>query len=186
MANELMQNRRSVAPNLFNGQPISKEILNQILQNAHRAPTHRLTQPWRFKVLTGEKKNKLGYFLAAKYYEQTPKEKYNQNKYDALPKKAANAGAIILICMQRDAEERIPEWEEVAAVAMAVQNMYLTCTAHYIGCYWSSPGTIKNMGEFIELNEGETCLGVFYMGYYDKELPLSPRNPIETVVNWYE
>ena len=41
--------------------------------------------------------------------------------------------------MQRDPGERIPEWEELASVACAVQNMWLSATSYGIGAYWSSP-----------------------------------------------
>ncbi len=67
---------------------------------------------------------------------------------------------------------------------MAVQNMWLYCTALNIGCYWSSPGLIKHMGDFFNLNEGERCLGFFYMGYYEGDLPEVNRNPIEDKIVW--
>ena len=44
----------------------------------------------------------------------------------------------------------VPEWEEIAAVSMAVQNMYLTCTANNIGCYWSSPKIVDHLNDSIE------------------------------------
>jgi len=54
-----------------------------------------------------------------------------------------------------------PEWEEISAVAMAVQNMWLACTALEIGAYWSSPSLINHLDEFFNFNEGESCLGFF-------------------------
>ena len=86
--------------------------------------------------------------------------------------------------MQRDKEERLPEWEELASVAMSVQNMYLTCTANNIGCYWSSPEQKEYISEFCKMGKGEKCLGLFYMGYYDKQLPVSNRTPIEDKTDW--
>ena len=86
--------------------------------------------------------------------------------------------------MQRDPKESLPVWEEVAATAMAVQNMWLCCTELGIGSYWSSPGVIKYMGDFLPLAEGEECLGFFYMGYYDGALPDVSRKPIADKVAW--
>ncbi|MGY8931922.1 MAG: nitroreductase family protein [Flavobacteriales bacterium] len=40
-----------------------------------------------------------------------------------------------VICMSRDENEVIPEWEELAATSMSVQNMWLTCTSYDLGCY---------------------------------------------------
>jgi nitroreductase len=59
----------------------------------------------------------------------------------------------------------VPEWEEIAATAMAVQNMYLTCTANNVGCYWSSPGMINYLGEFLNLKKTKNAM-VFYLGKF--------------------
>ena len=116
--------------------------------------------------------------------EHDPKPKdFKIKKLKANPKMA---GAIVAICMQRDPEERLPEWEEVAATAMAVQNMWLCCTEMGIGSYWSSPGLVKYMDELFELNEGEKCLGFFYMGYSDEIIPEQSRMPIGNKVTWVD
>jgi nitroreductase len=86
--------------------------------------------------------------------------------------------------MQRDLQESVPEWEEVAATAMAVQNMWLCCTEMGIGCYWSSPGLIKYMDDFFELNTAEVCLGFFYMGHYDEEISVVAKGPWQDKVTW--
>lgn len=179
---ELIKRRRAVFPEQYNGQPISREELEKILEAGIWAPTHKRTEPWRFKVLTGEMKEKLGLFLSLKYLETDPKpQQLRARKLMENPQKAA---ALILICMQADPAKRLPVWEEVAATAMAVQNMWLCCTEMGIGSYWSSPGLIKYMGEFIELAEGEECLGLFYMGRYDSEPPEGSRTPRQEKVEW--
>ena len=54
--NDLIRNRRSVYPNQFNGKTISNEVIKEILFNANTAPTHRMTQPWFFKVFSQNSK----------------------------------------------------------------------------------------------------------------------------------
>ena len=124
----------------------------------------------------------MGVFLNKKYQET--EERPKQIKLKKLLENPKKAGAIIAICMQRDPDECVPEWEEIAATAMAVQNMWLCCAEMGIGCYWSSPGLIKYMDEFFEMNEGEKCLGFFYMGYYEGKIPVQTRGPIEDKVVW--
>ncbi len=182
MVFDLIKKRRSVFPPQYNGSPVAKEDILKILEAANWAPTHKKTEPWRFKVLTGESKEKLGLFLSYKYMETEARpQKVKTRKLMENPRKA---GAVICICMQRDPRESLPVWEEVAATAMAVQNMWLCCTEMGIGCYWSSPGLIQYMGEFLELQEGEQCLGFFYMGYYDEVPPEVSRGPIADKVVW--
>jgi nitroreductase len=181
---DLIKRRRSVFPASYMDKPIAKETIEKILEAANWAPNHRKTEPWRFKILQGASQEKLGKFLADKYQEIDDKPK--QMKIKKLKENPLKAGAIIAICMQRDLNESVPEWEEIAATAMAVQNMWLCCTQLGIGSYWSSPGLIKYMDDFFELSEGERCLGFFYMGYYDMELPEVTRRPISEKVVWMD
>ncbi len=179
---DLIKKRRSVFPVQYNAKPIEKSDIEKILEAANWAPSHKKTEPWRFKVLQGETLAKLGMFLSLKYMENDPKPK--EFKVKKLIENPKRAGAIIAICMQRDPSESLPEWEEIAATAMAVQNMWLCCTELGIGSYWSSPGLIKYMDEFFALNDGEKCLGFFYMGYSDEEIEEQTRMPIEDKVVW--
>ncbi|SHI80325.1 nitroreductase family protein [Aquimarina spongiae] len=184
---ELIKNRRSVFPPQYNNIPVSDKLVNELLENANWAPTHRLTEPWRFKVLRGEAKDRLGKFLSDTYTDITPDIDFSPFKHKKIINNCKSANVIIAICMQRDLKERVPEWEEVASTAMAVQNMWLTCAAHDVGCYWSSPKLIDYMGEFFDFEEGERCLGLFYVGNYDKQEPLeSKREPIANKIQWLD
>ncbi len=182
--NELIRKRRSIFPNTYIDRPIPREIIEQILENANWAPTHRMTEPWRFIVFTSATRAALSAYLGKWYRENTPPEAFSEKKYQKTLKKPLQSGAVIAICMQRDPEERVPEWEEIAAVSCAVQNMWLSCTAYDLGCYWSSPRSILEAREFLQLKDGERCLGLFYMGYHQlPELP-GKRTPVDGKVVW--
>ncbi|WP_339611257.1 nitroreductase, partial [uncultured Planktosalinus sp.] len=174
---DIIKRRRAVFPAQYNENPITKNQILHVLEAANWAPTHKRTEPWRFKVIQGESLIKLGNFLAEKY--KTTSGKFSEFQYKKLKENPSKASCIIAICMQRDPNESLPEWEEIAATAMAVQNMWLMCTDLNIGAYWSSPGLIKYMHDFFEFNEGEKCLGFFYMGKFDEQLFEGTRQPIE-------
>ena len=182
--NELIQNRRSIYPPEFNDKPISKEILETILTNGTFAPNYKKTEPWRFKVLQGDTKTQLGLFLSTAYKNNTPEESFLEKKYLKIQEKANKSSAVIALCMQRDPQERLEEWEELAAVAMAVQNMWLTATQHGIGTYWGSPKAIKKAGKILPLAEGEKCLGFLFLGYVDNAKRPSKRLPLDERVVW--
>ena len=180
---DIIRNRRAVFPLQYIDKPITKADIGKILEAANWAPTHKKTEPWRFKVvMESSAREELGRFLSHKYQEVTEHPK--KIKIKKLQENPMKSAAVIAICMQRDPNQSIPEWEEVAAVAMAVQNMWLCCTEMGIGCYWSSPGLIKYMDGFFDLNEGESCLGFLYMGYYEGELMEGSRGSIEDKVVW--
>ena len=183
MIKDIIQNRRAVFPAQYNEQPITKEEISTILETANWAPTHRRTEPWRFKIFHGESQNKLGMFMAEAYKKTA--QNFSQFTYDKLIANPMKAGCIIAICMQRDPKESIPEWEEIASTAMAVQNMWLTASEMKIGSYWSSPSLKKQFGEFVDLSDGERCLGFFYMGRYDEEPSEGTRKTsIEEKIKW--
>ncbi|WP_420577480.1 nitroreductase family protein [Ekhidna sp.] len=182
--NEIIRKRRSVYPLQYIDKPIPKEILQELLLNANHAPTHRLTEPWRFKVFTGEAKKRLGEFLGKKYQEITPDA--DPSKLKKIQTKPIQAGAILAIILHRDPKERVPEWEEVASVACAVQNIWLALDQYNLGGYWSSPELCKFLGEHVNMKQNETCIGFFYMGYCEPSDRIIEKKPIEDKVEWME
>ena len=162
---KIIKTRRAVYPIQFNDGDIDKESINTILENANTAPTHRMTQPWFFKVYKGDSKNKLGVKMAEAYEQFSNTE--SQLKKKKILQKCELSNCIIAIFMKRDPKESIPEWEEIASTAMAVQNMWLTCVEYKIGCYWSTPKYIEKMNDFFKLKRNDRCLGFFYMGKFD-------------------
>ena len=185
--NDIIQNRRSVFPSQYNDSDVSNEIIQDLLNNANMAPTHKLTQPWRFKVLQKKAKNILGDFLSELYFTSTDPKSFSKYKQNKIKEKCLLSSAIIVICMQRDLNSSVPEWEEIASTSMAVQNMWLTCTANNVGCYWSSPKSIEKIGNFINLSIGERCLVFMYLGNYNSiENTTSKRDSINSKVEWID
>ncbi|HRD81861.1 MAG: nitroreductase [Saprospiraceae bacterium] len=181
---DIIRRRRSVYPKMYADRPLSEDIIREVLENANWAPTHRLTEPWRFRVFRGDALRRLGEFLSGQYRAGTSEAEFSDLKYKKMLDAPQRSGAVIAVCMQRDPENRVREWEEIAAVACAVQNMWLTCTSYGIGSYWSTPGYILQADEWLGLQPGERCLGLFYMGWYDEvELP-AKRGSIEDKTLW--
>lgn len=159
---EIIESRKSIFPRDYSGEEIEPQILNEILSSANFAPNHKKTRPWRFKIFRNEEKNQLGEKLAEIYKSTTSSETFLEKKFIDISEKIKKSDAIITICVNFSG--LVPEWEEIAATSMAVQNMYLTATANEVGCYWSSPGTIKHLDEFLGLQENQKCYGLFYLG----------------------
>jgi len=69
--NEVIEHRRSIFQQQYNGEPVNDAIVHQMLKNANWAPTHKLTEPWRFVVFTGAGLVKLAQFQAELYKKVT-------------------------------------------------------------------------------------------------------------------
>lgn len=185
--NELIRERRTIYPEQYSSRKVHREQIEVILTNAQWAPTHGNTQPWRFKVFMGEEhRQELSQFLGKTYQELIPKEQQTDVKLAKLMRRPSISSVVIAVCMERQLEEKISEIEEIEAVACAIQNMHLTCTAYGLGGFWSTPKLIytPQMNTFLGLGEKDKCLGLFYIGYPDIEWPKAHRKPLEYTTEW--
>lgn len=183
---ELIKSRRTIYPEQFSDRKVHKEQLDLILNNAQWAPTHGNTQPWRFKVFMEEGRQVLSDFLAETYLKLTPPEAQNDLKLAKMMKRPMQASAVIAVCMERQPTEKILEIEEIEAVACAIQNMHLTCTAYGLGGFWATPKLIysQEMNEFLKVGAKDKCLGLFYIGYPAIDWPEAHRKPLEYTTEW--
>lgn len=164
---EILEQRRSIFPKDYTDQDIPQSLIDEVLQAATQTPNHKRTKPWRFKVFTGEEKAKLAVEMQNIYKNSQPEHLFLEKKYNDIAFKINKANVIVSIVVNFSG--LLPEWEEIAAVSMAVQNMYLTCTANNLGCYWSSPKIVEQLQESLTIKENQKCLGLFYMGNLEVE-----------------
>src|ERR1700753_3697038 len=77
---DVISNRRTVKPFMMNGARIADEQVNELLQLADWAPTHGLTEPWRFIVYT----NPADFCIehAEMYKQATRPDEFSQSVYD--------------------------------------------------------------------------------------------------------
>jgi len=185
--NLLIKNRRSIYPNMYTGEKVDDEIIQQMLENANWAPTHKITEPWRFVVFASEGLQKFADFQSELYKEVTSANgNFDEAKYEQLQTKPLSASHIIAIGMKRDEKDRLPEIEEVEAVACAVQNMYLTAAVYKVGAYWGSGGItyMEEAKEFFGLGAEDKLLGFFYVGVPKFYPPKGRRKKIDDKVHW--
>ncbi len=184
---ELIKTRRSIYPIKYSGETVDNAIIEDMLENANWAPTHKFTEPWRFTVFTGEGLKKLARFQAELYKKKSlAKGVFEEKKFNMLSTKPLMASHVIAVGMKRDEEERLPENEEISAVACAVQNMHLTATAYGVGAYWGSGGItyLDEAKAFFGLEEKDRLLGFFFIGIPKGDWPKGHRKPASIKVAW--
>jgi nitroreductase len=185
--NEIVQTRRSVYPYQFEkGKIVPDEIIWQILDNANRAPTHKLTEPWRFTVFS---RAGLSYFanLQTEIYTKYAGEKFKEKKLKNLLEYPLMSSHVIAIGMKRTTAFSIPESEEIMATACAIENMYLSVNAYGLGGYLSTGGIsyLQEAKPFFDLEPIDSLIGFFYIGYPAiSGIPLSKRGPVVEKVKW--
>jgi nitroreductase len=185
--NSIVQNRRSIYPYQFEkGKKIGDEIIWQILENANRAPTHKLTEPWRFTVFSGEG---LEYFanLQTEIYTKYAGEKFKEKKLKKLAEYPLMSSHVIVIGMKRSLTVQIPEIEEIIATACAIENIYLSICAYHLSGYFSTGGItyLPEAKSYFNLDTTDKLIGVFYLGFVENvPNPLSKREPVKEKTRW--
>ena len=187
MIDKVIEGRRSVYQQQYTTERVDDAIVRKILSNANWAPTHKLTEPWRFMVFTGDGLKKLASFQAELYKKVTTADgTFKEDRFQNLLTKPMLSSHIIAVCMKRDEKKSVPEIEEIGAVFCAIENMYLTATAYGIGCYLSTGGVtyFEEAKEFFGLAKEDKLIGFFHLGISRIELPKGKRKPIEDKVVW--
>ena len=185
---EIITDRRSIKPASLNGKKIDDEQIRQLLELANWAPTHGLTEPWRFVVYSGDAVPEFCRQQADIYRNATPPEKFNATKYDKQLHNGDNASHLIAVYMQKGANPNIPAQEEICATAAAVQNILLGAQALGIAVLWSTGGNVllPVMKEYLGLGQEDLMIGLLSLGYTDEPAKPGRRTPIEAKTKWID
>ena len=109
---------------------------------------------------------------------------FSESKKQNIENRFEKTSHIISICMKKNIEI-VPEWEEIAATAMAVQNIWISCSKSKIGGYWSTPKYSRKLRKFLELDKDEICLGFFYLGIHQSERKKRLRDSVVDKIQWF-
>jgi nitroreductase len=99
-----------------------REILD-LMEAARWAPNHKLTQPWRFVVFMDKGIDSLATMQIDLIQSSEMDAETIQNKIYQSVRKGKQCSTIAAIVKKRDQQQRVPEWEEMCAVAWAVQDV---------------------------------------------------------------
>lgn len=170
---DLLLNRVSVT-RLADPAPNAAQ-LDVILRAALRAPDHGQLRPWRFLTVQGDARERLGALFAEALRLRQP-----ELPDDALakPRKMPLRAPMVLVVIARVLPHpKIPESEQVLAVACAAHGVLLAAHAQGLGAVWRTgefaydPYVAQQLG----LADNEQVLGFIYVGTPDG----NPRTPPE-------
>jgi nitroreductase len=180
----IIKNRRTIKPFMMNGNKIPGEQITELLELADWAPTHGLTEPWRFTVYSDPSQFCLAH--AEIYKANTDADSFAQGVYDNLAHQGDKASHVIIAVMQRGNLPKIPAFEEMAATACAVQNLLLGATALNLASYWGTGGMILKpaMKAFLNLRDEDEVVGVLYLGYADEHPQGVRRVALADKIKW--
>ncbi len=185
VVSEVVSERRT--RKTFTGAAIDRSTIEQLLELARWAPTHRMHQPWRFAVLDQPAIHRLIAFLTATpAIASMPDPQKAQAKLAKLLDRLPSAGALVQTTWVRDPDPAI-DLEDHAAAAAAVQNLLLGASALGVASYWSTtaalahPETLRWCG-IDPAREGH--LGCIWLGESVDVVPVPPRKPLAEIARF--
>jgi nitroreductase len=166
--------------------PVPRALIEKLLGAAVQAPNHYKVRPWRFVVLTGEGRNKLGDVMAASQQARHPEFPVEAfDKCRALPLRAP---VVIAVGVEKPSEAKVLEIENVAAVAAAIQNLLLAAQAMGLGAKWRTSEWARDpmVKEFLGFEPDQHIIGFIYIGYPEFLAEPAPRPSFEDRTMWMD
>jgi len=181
--------RRTIKPAQMDAsRDIPHDLLVEILQDAHWAPTHGLTQPWRFHVFTGEGRVRLADALQSLYATTTAAADIQPEKMAKLREGPLQAPVCIAVSALTESGGKISRLDELCATACAVENLMLSAHQRGIGSFWSTPPVAchEALTRWLGLDPRHTPMGLIYLGYAKAGVaPSSTRVPLGERVTFH-
>ena len=142
----------------------SEADLDTMFQSAVRAPDHGRLRPWRFVVIEGDKRARLGELMADAMRNRDPGA--NEEMLDRERAKPMRAPTIVVAAARVQKGHRIPEFEQIAAAAAAAQNIMLAAHALGYGAMWKTgePAYDASVKTALGLNADDEIMGFLYLG----------------------
>lgn len=161
---EAVIGRRSIK--LFNGQPVEREDLMNMIDDAVWAPNHGNREPWRLVTACGPELVQLHELLrdiaVPRWKELSPEELDSQMKKFTLP------GAYVFVIVPEDVRQK-ERLEDYAAAACFLQNVQLLAWDKGIGSCWKTPPFLDapKFREALKVGRGERVIAMLQLGYFD-------------------
>jgi len=160
-------------------------VLHTILSAALRAPDHGRLRPWRFTVVRGAARRRLGELMATAYQRRHP---------DAVPAqiekekgKPLRAPLILVVAAKVDEHSNIPAIEQVLSAGAAAQNVMVAAFALGFGCAWKTGEAAYDpeIKSAFGLAPTDAIVGFLYLGSNaSPPAPSAPLDPSDHMVEW--
>jgi nitroreductase len=165
---------------------VSKEAIQKLLSAAVQAPNHYKIRPWRFVVLTGDARERLGEVMANSLNNEHPE--YPPAAFDKERNKPMRSPVLIAVGVDKPIEEKVIEVENICAAAAAVENLLLAAHAEGLGAKWrtGSPAEDPAVKQFLGFEPDQHLIGFIYIGYPETVTEPKKRPSFEDRTVWMD
>jgi nitroreductase len=179
---DLLESRRSVAPHLLEEPGPGPEELDRLLTIAARVPDHGKLAPWRFLVIAGEARARIGAEIAAAFQADEPgasPERIAQERG-----RLTRAPLVIGVVSAARPHAKIPEWEQVLSAGAVCMNLVVAANAMGYGTSWLTEwyGYDRRILDALGLAPTESLAGLIHIGRSPGPQPDRARPNLSEIV----
>lgn len=175
--------RSTPAPQLTEPGP-SRDELEEILRLTVRVPDHGKIAPWRFIVIRGEERQRLGEAALQLALKKNPELSVDFQSVERA--RFMRAPVVVAVISKAGPHVKIPEWEQVMSAGAVCLNLLMAVNAHGYAANWLTEWVSYDPDFLRELDvgEGEKVAGFIYAGSTTFPPVERPRPELNDVVTW--
>ena len=149
----------------YEQEPVDEDVVRELVELARWAPNHKLTNPWRFRLLGPETRERIDALV--------PEQEVA---------KLRRAPTLLLVTTV-PAEDPVLAREDVQATAAAVYALLLGATARGLASYWRTPACLDEppVRALLGLAPDEVIVSLVHLGPPASNPPPKERAPVEDV-----
>ena len=152
-------------------EPVDRATLDELFELARWAPNHKLTNPWRFRVLGPAALERL------KAVSDDPIAAAKLNR----------APTLVLVSATQSGDPLMDE-EDVLAAANAAYVVLLAAHGRGLAGYWRTPGVLRTAEgrAALAVPDDEHVIGLLHLGHPRQEPRVPERAPLDAVVTYLD
>jgi nitroreductase len=181
---QAIQSRHSVKK--VKSDALPRDLIEQLLHAAVQAPNHHKVRPWRFVVLSGAGRERLGEAMAASQRERQPD--FPPEAFDKTRGLPLRAPVVIAVGVDKPTEPKVIEIENVSAASAACQNILLAAHTLGLGAIWRTGEWARDpqVKQFLGFEADQHIVGFIYVGWPEFEVEFAERPGFEDRTVWME
>lgn len=167
---DLLMVRRSLTVKDMTGPGPNEDQIAQLLTIGSRVPDHKKQVPWRYLVINGDSRAKLGKILRRVFEKNNPET--DSTILDFEENRFMRAPLIITVISNASPENpKVPEWEQILSAGAVCQNILIAANAMGFAAQWLSEWYAYDEQVLAELDmsDDERVAGFIYIGNAGKD-----------------
>ena len=156
----------------YASEPLDRATLDELFELARWAPNHRLTNPWRFRVVGAQTLERL---------KEASADPVAAAKLDRAP-------TLVVVSATQTQDDPVDNEEDLLATAAAAYAVLLAAHARGLAGYWRTPGVLRtDEGRAaVQLPDGERVIGLLHLGH-PRQVPRVPeRASLQDVMTYLD